>query len=490
MLKKIFSYSAGLYIVSLFASVMHILVKSLIAKTLGKEALGAYAYYMTVVVLGSSLLAFGLKRALAKHVAANQEEDSFAPIVLLLVGFALGISLLLAAVGLALQHLIGWLYVLVVLSVGPFTLFDLARSALRGQFDQRREIVLAALGVIIQTASVGLFVLLGRDTRSPVWGLVSANILLAVGIVFYFIQRYRRFWTPDRLTQVVQSSGFHSLLALSAPLWITDILDIVGHQTDQLILQGKLGFSAMAEYAAAFTFIGILDQPITVMSRIFLVTFAGGHYADIDQYKRLSSLNLAFFSALGFLVVAITEPLTPILFTKAYTLVPLLVAILSTSCIFNSIEVLNSSLTIAGDYPQANRNAKLWITAIYIPLTFWLVSHFGSVGAAWSNVASWGGYSLVHAFYMRRRLPQHAAFTFRELGLGAALYSAGIWSAWALGSPLMTLLILAFYLGLGQLLRLWDLRELPDLIRRLLPERLALQPLFGPVKAPVSKKEQ
>ncbi len=490
MLKKVFSYSAGLYMVSLFASVMHILVKSLIAKSLGKEALGAYAYYMTVIVLGSSLLAFGLKRALAKHVAANRDEDAFAPVVLLLVGAALGLSLLLAALGLALQRWIGWIYLLVLVSVGPFTLFDLARSTLRGQFDQRREIFLALLGVTIQTVTVALFVLLTRDTRSPVWGLTAANILLAFGIIVYFLQRFRRFWSSDRLLQVTQSSGFRSLLALSAPLWITDILDIVGHQTDQIILQGKLGFSAMAEYAAAFTFIGILDQPITVMSRIFLVTFAGGHFSDIDQYKRLSSLNLAFFSTLGFLVVAITPPLTPILFTRSYTLVPLLVAILSTSCIFNSIEVLNSSLTIAGDYPQANRNAKVWITALYIPLTFWLVSRFGAVGAAWSNVASWGGYSLVHAVYMRRRLPQHAAFTFREMGLGAGLYSLGIWSAWALNNPLATLLILALYLGAGHLLRLWNLRELPALVRRLLPERITLQPLFGPVEAPASKKEQ
>ncbi len=490
MLKKIFSYSAGLYIVSLFASAMHILVKSLIAKTLGKEALGAYAYYMTVIVLASSVLAFGLKRALAKHVAASKAEDDFAPIVSLLVGFCLAASLILAALGFVLQQWIDWIYVLVVLSIGPFTLFDLARSALRGQFDQRREIFLAAMGVIIQSVSVTLFVLLVRDMRAPVWGITIANILLAVSIVAYFAQRYWRHWQPNQLWQAAQSAGFRSLLLLSTPLWITDVLDIVGHQTDQLILQGKLGFSAMAEYAAAFTFIGLLDQPITVMSRIFLVTFASGYYADIEQYKRLSSLNLASFSVLGFLVVAIAPPLTPILFTKSYTLVPLLVAILSTSSIFSSIEVLNSSLTIATDYPQANRNSKIWITAAYIPLTFWLVSRFGAVGAAWSNVASWSGYSFVHAFYMRRRLPAHAAFTFRELGIGSALYLVGIWSAWMLKSPPATLLILALYLGVGHLLRLWNLAELPGLLRRLMPDRTALQLLFHPGETPGVRKEQ
>ncbi len=448
---------------------MHILMKSLIAKTLGKEALGAYAYYMIVIVLASSLLAFGLKRALAKHIAASAEEEDFAPILLLLVGLGVGASLLLAALGIALRGLIDWIYVLVVLSVGPLTLFDLARVALRGQFEQWREIGLAVLGVTVQTYSVVLFVLLQSDVHAPVLGLTIANILLAMVVIVYFLQRYRRYWQPGRLWQVSQSSGFHSLLALSGPLWITDILDIAGHQADQLILQGTLGFSAMAEYAAAFTFIGILDQPITVLSRIFLVTFAGGHFADFDQYKRLASLNLAFFSALGFLIVAISGPLTPVLFTRSFTLVPLLVTILSTASIFNSIEVINSSLTIASDYPQANRNAGIWTTAVYIPLTFLLVSRFGVVGAAWSNVASWGGYSLMHAFYMRRLLPQHAAFTFRELGLGSSLYLLGIWSAWMLKSAPATFLILALYLGLGHLLRLWNLAELPGLVRRLMP---------------------
>jgi O-antigen/teichoic acid export membrane protein len=453
---------------------MRIVVKSMIAKSMGKEALGAYAYYMTVMVLASAILAFGFRRAITKQIAASKSENDFAPLVVGVMALSIVTSLVLVGIGLSISPYIDLIYVLVLISVGPYTMFEIARATLRGQFDQKREIILAFVGIMFQSACVIAVIFYSNDPYAPVWGLTIANIALSVGISIYFIRRYGRRWQPGQVWESVQSSGFHSLLLLAIPLWITDVIGIIGSQADQFIVQGQLGYSALAEYAAAFTFIGILDQPITVMSRVFLVTFSGGHYNEIDQYKKVSSLNLAFFSVLGFLVYIVSVPLTPIIFTDDYTMVPLLVVILSTSSIFNSVEVLNTSLTIAKDYPQANRDSKIWTTAIYIPLLFLLISRYGVIGAAIGNVLSWGGYAIVHAIYMRRRLPEHAAHTFRELILGTTLYQAFIWTAWWIGNTWVTMLLLFGYLGIGHLIHLWDLQAIPQLVRSLLPKRLSV----------------
>jgi O-antigen/teichoic acid export membrane protein len=480
MLKKVVSYSIWLYSVSIAASVMRVLVKSFIAKSIGKEALGAYAFYMAVIVLGSSLLAFGLKRSITKYVASSEGESQYAPVVTAVIALGVVISLAIAVIGLLVGGMLEWVFLPILLSVGPFALFEVARATLRGQFDQKREIIFAVLAIVIQVGCVILFILLDGSQRSPVWGVATANILLAVIIVIYFLWRYAAHWKPSALKAVVHTADFRGLMFLATPLWITDILDVVATQTDQYIVQGKLGFAALAEYAAAFAFIGILDQPITVLSRVFLVSFSSGHYSDFAQYKKLSSLSLAFFSILGLLVIALSFPLTPILFTSAYAVVPLLVSILSLATIFNSVEVLNSSLTIACDYPQANRNAKIITTAIYIPLAFILVSRFGVIGAAWSYAASWGIYALTHALLMWRRLPQHAAHTFRTLVIGTGLYLAAVGLAWWAGSPLYTSLTLFLYIGAGHLLRLWDLTQLPELFFRMIPASFPMKPAVQP----------
>jgi O-antigen/teichoic acid export membrane protein len=488
MLKKVLTYTAGLYAVSLIASVMRIVVKSIVAKNIGKEALGAYSFYMTAITLGCSLLSFGLRKAITKYAAASKDENKFAPLVMGVIALGIAASIIIAVAGLFLNPIIDWVYVLVLLSVGSFTLYDVVRSTLRGQFDQKREIFFALLAIIVQTCLVVVIVFTSRNTRAPVWGLAAANIILAIVITIYFLWRYKDKWQPSQLLKVYQSLDFRSLIFLAAPLWITDILEIIGTQADQFIVQGRLGYAVLAEYAAAFTFIGVLDQPITVMSRVFLVTFAGGYYSDIDQYKRVSSLSIAFFSILGLFVFAISGPLTPILFTSAYSTVPLLVGILSISSIFNSVEVLNSCLTIACDYPQANRNSKIWTTAIYIPIAFLLVSRFGVVGAACSYVISWGSYAIAHALYMRDRLPEHAAYSIRTIILGTGLYIIVIATAWFIHNTWVNLLLMPAYLGLGHLVRLWDLSEIPGLIHRLLPKGMNLRTILQ-TKQSLNSKE-
>jgi O-antigen/teichoic acid export membrane protein len=363
---------------------------------------------------------------------------------------------------------------LILIAVGPAILFDTACSTLRGQFDRNREVIALLIGAVTQAACVTVVVLLTWDARAPVWGLTIAYVLLALSTLAYFRKRFAAAWQPEQLWQTYQSGQVLSILTLASPLWVSDILDIVINQADQLIVQGRLGYNALAEYAAALTFIGLSEQPITILSRVSLVTFASGFYNEFEQYKQVTSLNLFFFTVLSLGVVALCAPLTPVLFTSAYTLVPLLVMILSTSCVMHSVEVINSSLTIAQDYPQANRNAKIWITVLYIPLAIFLVSSFGVYGAAWSNVAVWTGYALIHALYMRKRLPLHAQHTFRSLLLGSVLYFGVIGAVWLLKSSWWALPAIPVYLGLGQLLGLWDLVKIVQLARRLLPGRFVL----------------
>jgi O-antigen/teichoic acid export membrane protein len=230
----------------------------------------------------------------------------------------------------------------------------------------------------------------------------------------------------------------------------------------------------LAEYAAAFTFIGLLDQPLAVLSRVFLVTFANGVYTEVEQYRRVSSLNLVLISTMGMAVSILSVFFTPIVFTDEYQMTPMLVTILSTAFVFKAVEVFNTALTIAKDYPQANRNAKFWSTGLYLPLALFLVLRFDVVGAAWGHVAFWAGYALVHALYMRRRLPGHASFSLRQMVVATVLYIGLTWATWALNLGWFALLAVPLYLGGGQLLRLWDLTLVLELMRRLLASRSPL----------------
>jgi O-antigen/teichoic acid export membrane protein len=381
-------------------------------------------------------------------------------------------SAALMAVSFSLRNTLDWIIVFVLVSVGPTTLFSLGRSTLRGQFDRKREIGAAFLAIIAEGVCVALTVLILATPRSPIIGAVIADLVIAGGALAYFIHRKPAWWHPARLRACFTSPGFRDLLALAAPIWIADVMAIIGHQADQFIVTGQLGYLPMAEYAAALTFVGLLNQPISVLARIFIVTFASGFYLDVDKYRRASSLNMAFISTLGLAVTVVSVPLTPIVFTDEYRLAPTLAAILSIAFVFKAVEVLNTALTIARDYPAANRDSKVWSTVLYVPLAFVFVAQWGVIGAAWSNVLSWGAYALIHAAYMGRRLPEHAAHTYRETILGTVLYGLVIGLMLGLKLGWAGLILIPLYLVAGHVIRLWDLNETPGLLRRLLPARL------------------
>ena len=471
MFRKIATYSAGLYAVTIFASIVRVLLRSLIAKTLGKEAFGTYSYFSSLQTVGISLLAFGMVRSLAKYVASSSKDDKdYSQMVSAILTIVVALSVALTGVALILLQHVEWIWVWVLIGAGPTTFFAIAQATLRGQFDRNRELTAAFINVSVQAISVAVFVFFFPSPEAPVVGLVVANIIVAVATLLYFWISQRSTWALSSLKQTYLSADFKSLIVLSTPLWLTQILAVVSNQADIFIVQGQLGYTVLAEYAAAFTFIGLLSKPTSVLSRIFLVTFASGFYTDFDKYKRVSSLNSAFISTLGLAATVIAIPLTPIIFGEGYALAPLLTAILSVSFVFKSVEVLNTALTIANDYPQSNFIAKAWTLVIYLPAAFFLVSRFGVIGAACSNVISWGAYALIHAWYMGKRLPEHAAHTIRHSLVATVLYISIIAAVLLINQIWFIALAVPLYLGMGHILRLWDLKQVPDLVLRLLPQ--------------------
>lgn len=474
MYKKIATYTVGLYLTTIFASLVRVGVKSLIAKTISKEAFGIYGYYSSAISVGVSLMGLGLARALAKHVASSSKAGKgYGHIVSTSLVVIAGLTALSIGTAFALRGVIEdvWFYILI--GVGPATVLHVAQATFRGQFEQKLELLTNFLSALLQGVVVAVIVLIISSELAPVIGLAWANVLIMVLIIAFFVWTQRDSWKPGVIRTTLTSTEFAGVMGLAMPLWLTSAVGMISNQADVFIIEGQLGYEILAEYAAAFTFIGLLNLPTTVLSRMFLVTFASGYYTDIQKYKQVTSINLAFISTLGLGITALAIPLTPVLFTEEYTRAPLLVAILSVAFVFKAVELLNSALTIAMDFPKANLYSKLWTLVFYIPLAFALVRTLGVYGAAISNVFSWGGYALIHAWYMRKNYRDYAAHTVYQTVVGTILYTLVLALAYWFSSYWVAVLTLPLYLGLGHVLRLWDLTTFPALLHRLLPERLA-----------------
>ena len=167
MFKKIASYSAGLYTVTVFSAVIRVALKSLIAKNLGKEALGTYSYFASAQIVGISLLSFGMVRTLAKHVAASSKDNKeYGQMVSAVLALLAGLSTILVGLAYLLRNYLDWIWVSILIGVGPATLFVVAQATLRGQFDRNRELIAAFFSIVVQGISVALLIVLVANPKA------------------------------------------------------------------------------------------------------------------------------------------------------------------------------------------------------------------------------------------------------------------------------------------------------------------------------------
>jgi O-antigen/teichoic acid export membrane protein len=467
MIRRLVSYSAALYAMVILASVVRVGLRALIAKTAGMEALGAYAFFGTAIVIGTTITAVGLRRSLTKFVVAEGETAGAGREVSAIMALFVALSLVLWGCGLALRQFVDPVYFFVFIGLGPAVILELARAAFRGQFDQGREILLLASSLVAQALFIGSATLLFDSAQAPLWGAAAASLVVAAAVVGYFLHRYTAAWRFGALAETCRSARFSGLVALSMPIWVFELIGLFSHYADQVILQQSLGYTAMATYAAALTFLGLLDQPLAILSRISLVAFSGSQYTDAEPYQAGTSLNVMAFSVLGLAITALSIPFTPIIFTEEYTSVPTLVAILSVACIFQSAEVFNSSLTIARDFPGVNRDASIVTAVLCLPLAYVLVQSAGVIGAACSYTASWSIYAVVQALLMGRKLPLHAAMTLKLMCASALLYGLAVAAICRMETAWSFVAIAPAFLLAGHVLGIWNLKDVRGLVRLL-----------------------
>ena len=378
----------------LFARLFLVFVRfasiSLIAKTLGKEAFGAYSLVVASVGMASLLVDFGISKIAVRELSRRLDEadDFFGALLLLRGGLAAVTFLGIVGVSLAIQidpalrhglYVYALAEVLHLFSNGYFVLF---KAFERMEYE-------ALMIFVDQGVYLGLLAVLlgnGYGLLSVFYAhLIAVTVKLAAGSLVAF----SKFVTP---VLRVDPPLWGRLLRESLPVGVTVLLDNVSQRIDILILGIFRSRGEVGGFAGAYRLIdATLIVSVVFTNAIFpiLSRLAAGGAASLRvPVEQALKLLVCLGLPLTVVFVVIPHRIVALIFDASFSqsvvtfrLLGGLVVLLYISTLLNSTLI---SLNRQGLYTVAATVALV----VNVLLDFALIPLFGYVGASVATIVA------------------------------------------------------------------------------------------------------
>ena len=475
MLKNIIRYCGTLYSLSYLNSIFSVFLLAVLVRTLSVDDLGKYALFGLYLSLFQVFFGYGLFRTTVKFVGEGKEN---VVAILSLLGFFIGLLIILLILSsLLLFHFAQDYMLIAILMTTPNIALQLIASFFRGKFLYKHEAVLVSARGFLTVFATFIFLGLYKyfynfESLEFLVNLFSKKLYLipiagqCVSLFFLFfvysLYIYKNFIKHNisKITFAEFKELAKKFLRFGFPLWIANNCSRINDMLDQFAVKHLVGITALGEYFLAINLFAIVEKPISIISRVFLSAFSRAEFRNRDTYGRVVSANLAIFPTLSLCIVSVAPALSSLLFSKAYDNVAFLFAIMSFSYIFQSIELINSIITVTENRPQINRNAHLATLVTNVPILYALVSSFSVFGAATSKGIQRGIYFLYLILFMRKDFPWHVRQSLRKGLTALGLYAVMFTYIYCTEFGLFSFLSVFFYLAGGHILKVFDLADL------------------------------
>ncbi|MEN9938039.1 MAG: hypothetical protein RLZZ387_4618 [Chloroflexota bacterium] len=481
----------------LLSTAINFAVQVMIVNYLSKSDYGAFAYALSIVALGETLVTMGLDRAITRFVPIYHERQDLARLhgtILLVVGAIAALGAAVVSLTYALQSVLSATLVtdpralellLILVALAPVQAVDDVVMGLFATFGSARAIFFRkhVLAPGLRLAVVLLLILGSSDVRFLAAGYVASGALgiLIYGALTVRLLRRRGLLGEGWLRGATVPA--RDVLSFTIPLLSSDLVYVVMNTMDAVMLEH---FGSTADVAAfrAVQPAARLNQLVLTSFALLFTPLASRLFARGDR----EGINTLYWQTAGWIAVmsfpvfalsfSLAEPLTLTLFGSRYADSAVILALLSLGYYCNAAFGQNGlALKVCGRlrYIVAVNVAAMLIN---LGLNLVLIPRYGATGAALGTAISLVAHNVLKqvgllsgtgiAVFDRRYLP---VYTSIALGAGGLLAVQLLLRPPALVGFLLAALVSLAVLGLNRsALRIGT--TFPELLRIPLVRRL------------------
>ncbi|MDQ4078557.1 MAG: oligosaccharide flippase family protein, partial [Chloroflexota bacterium] len=392
--------SSLLLVGKLFALAVKYAIPILIVRYLSKADYGAFAYALSFVALGETIITFGLDRAVTRFVPIYEEQQDYDRMfgtIIMVVGTILSLGLALILLFYSLQGVIARSFInddqalvllLILIFLSPVKALDTLLNGMFAIFSHPRAIFFRKylLGPGLQLTVVLLLILGHSDVRFLASGYLAAAAFAVViySVILFRVLRDRQLFEHFNL-RTIQIPA-REILAFTVPLLTTDLVYVVMNTMDAMLLEYFQGTVDVAALRAV--------QPTAKMNQTVLMSFgllfipvASRMFArnDREGINDLYWQNAVWIAVVSFPIFALTfslaRPLTIFLYGERYEQSAIILALLSLGYYFNAALGQNgSTLKVYGKLRYVVAINAL-VAVLNLGLNLVLIPRYGALGA-------------------------------------------------------------------------------------------------------------
>jgi O-antigen/teichoic acid export membrane protein len=376
-------------------------VQILIVRYLAKSDYGAFAYALSVVSLGETVVTFGLDRAITRFVPIYHEQrdyDKMFGTILMVLGtiVSLGIATILVFYGLQgylaqslISDQLALSLLLILIFLSPVNAMDTLLNGMFAVFSKPGAIFFRkyVLGPALKLAVVLSLTMTHSGVRFLAAGYLFAGILAVVVYSVLLVRTLREQDFFKRVSLRAIDIPAREVLAFTIPLLASDLVYVIMNSVDALLLEHFQGTVDVAALRAV--------QPTAKLNQLVLTSFgllftpaAARMFArnDREGINDLYWQNAIWIAVVSFpifiLTFSLAKPITLLLFGERYEQSAFILALLSLGYYFNAALGQNGlTLKVVGKVRYV-MIIDIFVAVLNLAVNLVLIPRYGAMGAA------------------------------------------------------------------------------------------------------------
>ena len=381
--------------------IVNFIAQVLIVRHLSQEGYGAFAYAVSLVAVGESVVTLGLDRAITRFVPIYEERGQYDRLfgtIVLAAAVVIGLGLALIVTVLGLQD---WLatavigdpklvsVLVILIALAPIQAYDGLLIGMFAVFGNAWAVFVRkhVLGPGLKLAVVGLLIALDSDVEFLAAGYVLAG-LLAVALYTALLWRIlvqRGLIQRARERRIIVPT--REVFGFALPLLSSDLVFVVLTASDVVLLEHFHDASEVAAFRVVHS-AAVLNQLVFTSFALLYTPVAARLFAREDRrginelYWRTATWMAVFSFPVFALTFSLAGPVTVSLYGEVYRDSALYLAILSLGYYFNVALGFNGlTLKVMGKIRYVV-TLNVATAIANVALNVLLIPRYGALGAA------------------------------------------------------------------------------------------------------------
>lgn len=247
-----------------------------------------------------------------------------------------------------------------------------------------------------------------------------STLFIVISLILFGYLIYLNKWHFTLTRSKVTKRFFKKMMGMQGLIFGGMIINVLGQTMDSIFIASLKGLGFAGVYTLALYAANFVQVPQRTMQSIatgiISQAWKDKKYAEINRIYQRSSINMLLMSLFifGFILLNITELFSVMHVKEDFNAAISLIVVLGLVRVIDAGTGVNGTIIATSTFWKFDFFSGVLMLAVRLPLTYFFIKKFGTIGAAYSELIGYSMYNFIRFEFLRRKFNMQP-FTLKTL---------------------------------------------------------------------------